>query len=190
MSQCNDILSINESFEDSELVLHPSFMPIATPAAINDSQKRKAKVTPGVVTGAGTPQRGRAWREKDSILLVKAFEWIEENRKGTVINYILMIDWESQPIQDDKMYKHWLFLGPDETGRTSTSVIARWKDMVSMFKYFFIMSSLLIVDSLLVSMITRLLAQPAVQSGFICLRLNNSIIFERETKATKRKLKR
>jgi hypothetical protein len=34
------------------------------------------------------------------------------------------------------MYQRWLFLGPDETGRTQTSVIARWKDMVSMFKYF------------------------------------------------------
>ena len=102
-----------------------------------------------------------------------------------------MKDWESQPIQDDKMYQRWLSLDPDETGRTSTSVIARWKDMVSMFKYFSDMSSkLLIIDSSSVSMITRLLAQPAVQSGFICLTSNNPIIFNRGTKAIRRKLNR
>jgi hypothetical protein len=132
MSQYDDILSVDEDFEDAEQVLDPSLVSIATPVAAN-GRKRKT-VTPGP---AAAP-RGRAWREKDSILLVKAFKWVEETRKGisTVSDSVLMKDNESQAIQDNNMYKHWLSLDPDETGRTSTSVIARWKDMVSMFKYF------------------------------------------------------
>lgn len=107
----DDNLSIDEDFEDSQ-VLHPSLVRTATPVATNDSRKTKARVA-SAATGTGT-QRGRAWREKDSILLVQAFEWVEENRKGTTFfNYILMKDWESQPIQDDKMYQRWLSLDPE-----------------------------------------------------------------------------
>ena len=46
-----------------------------------------------------------------------------------------MKDWESQPIQDNKMYKHWLSLCPEDH-RASTAVIECWKDMISMFKHF------------------------------------------------------
>src|SRR5271163_1692837 len=54
----------------------------------------------------------------------------------TISDSVLMKDWESQPIQDSNMFQRWLSLRPDETGRTLSSVIVRWKDMVSMFKYF------------------------------------------------------
>jgi hypothetical protein len=51
MSQCKDILSIDEDFEDAEHVLHPSLMAIATSVTIN-TEKRKA-VTPGTVAQWG-----------------------------------------------------------------------------------------------------------------------------------------
>ena len=46
-----------------------------------------------------------------------------------------MKDWESQLIQDVNIYNRWLFLDPEEIGRTQMSVISCWKDMLSMFKY-------------------------------------------------------
>ena len=139
------------------------------------------------VVAAVAAQRGRAWRKRDSILLVKTYEWIEETRKGTrfFVHSVLTKGNESQPIQDNNMYKYWLSLDPNETGQTSTSVIARWKDMVSMFKYVpYCILALLIVDSLSLSMTTRLLAQPAVQSGLSCLLLNKMNILNGGPKAT------
>jgi hypothetical protein len=120
MSQSgDDILSVHEYFEDAEQVLDPSLMQTATPVATNGGE-RKAAMTPLAAT------RGRAWREKDSILLVKAFKWVEDIRKGILESYsVLMKDYESQIIQDNNMYKCWLSLSPEETGRSSTSVIAR-----------------------------------------------------------------
>ena len=76
MSQCDDVFSVDEDFEDAEQVLHPS---LAIPIATN-GRKRKG-VTPGAATPAA-PQRGRGWRESDSILLVKAYEWVEKTKRG------------------------------------------------------------------------------------------------------------
>jgi hypothetical protein len=133
MSQDEDISSIDKDFEDSELqVLDPS-VAIRTPVSTNGRKRKNAKP-------AGPPagnSRGRAWREDDSILLVKAYSWVEETKKGTAFSdHVLMKDWESQPIQESNIYKHWLFLDPDEKARTPTAVISCWKDMISMFKYF------------------------------------------------------
>lgn len=134
MSPCDDAFSIDEDFEDAEQALHPSLLPKATPIATN-SRKRKG-VDPGVAA-AGTPQRGRAWRERDSILLMQAYAWVEETKKGTTFfnHHVLIKEWWSQSIQDSNIYKRWLSLRPEDN-RTSSAVIARWKDMISMFKYF------------------------------------------------------
>ena len=74
MMNQDDNLSIDEDIDESQ-VLHPSLVRTATPVAINDSRKTKARVASqaSAATGTGT-QRGRAWREKDSILLIQAFE--------------------------------------------------------------------------------------------------------------------
>ena len=128
MSPCDDAFSIDEDFEDAEQALHPSLLLKAT-------RKRKG-VDPGVAA-AGTPQRGRAWRERDSILLMQAYAWVEETKKGTTFfnHHVLIKEWWSQFIQDSNIYKCWLSLRPEDN-RTSSAVIARWKDMISMFKYF------------------------------------------------------
>ena len=125
ISPHDDVFSVDEDFEDTNMeVLHPSLTPTATAVA---TKGQKKKGTPAVAAAAA--QRGRAWRERDSILLVKAYEWTEETRKGTTffIHSVLIKGNELQPIQDNNMYKYWLSLDPNETGRTSTSVIARWK---------------------------------------------------------------
>ena len=134
MSPCDDAFSVDEDFEDAEQALHPSLLLKATPIATN-SRKRKG-VDPGVAA-AGTPQRGRAWRERDSILLMQAYAWVEETKKGTTFfnHHVLIKEWWSQSIQDSNIYKRWLFLRPEDN-QTSSAVIARWKDMISMFKYF------------------------------------------------------
>ena len=105
MTQCDDVLSIDEDFEDAEQALHSSLLSSATPVTTN-GRKRKAVTRPGVATK--TPQRGRAWREGDSILLVQAYAWADQTKQGTTFfnHHVLMKDWESQPIQDNKMYKH------------------------------------------------------------------------------------
>ena len=120
---------VDEDFEDAEQALHPSLLLKATPIAMN-GRKRKG-VDPGVAA-AGTPQRGR-----DSILLMQAYAWVEETKKGTTFfnHHVLIKEWWSQSIQDSNIYKRWLSLRPEDN-RTSSAVIARWKDMISMFKYF------------------------------------------------------
>lgn len=135
MSPRDDIFSVDEDFEDAEQALHPSLLPKATPIATNASHKRK-DVDLGVAA-AGTPQRGRAWRERDSILLMQTYAWIEETKKVTTFfnHHVLMKEWWAQSIQDINIYERWLSLCPEDN-QTSSAVIARWKDMISMFKYF------------------------------------------------------
>ena len=89
MSPCDDIFSIDEDFEDTKQALHPCLLPKATLVATN-GRKRKG-VDPGVAA-VGTPQRGRAWRERDSILLMQAYAWVEETKKGTTFfnHHVLM----------------------------------------------------------------------------------------------------
>lgn len=100
MSQCDDVLSIDEDFEDAEQILHPS---LTIPIIMND-RKMKA-ITPDAAAFGAASQRGRGWRERDSILFVKAFKWIEEIRQDTIISdSVLMKDWELQSIQDNNMY--------------------------------------------------------------------------------------
>ena len=62
MSPCDDAFSVDEDFEDAEQALHPSLLPKATPIAMNG---RKRKGIDAGVAAAGTPQRGRAWRERE-----------------------------------------------------------------------------------------------------------------------------
>ena len=134
MSPCDSIFTVEENFEDTEQTLHPSLLPQATPTPTNG---RKRKSADSSVAATVSPQRGRAWREKDSILLVQAYTWVEETKKGTTFfnHHILIKDWWSQSIQDSNIYKRWLSLHPEDN-RTSSAVIARWKDIISMFKYF------------------------------------------------------
>ena len=42
--------------------------------------------------------------------------------------------WESKTIQETRMYQYWQTLEPEET-RNQKSVIARWNQMLSMFKF-------------------------------------------------------
>ena len=134
MSLCDSIFSVEENFEDTEQALHPSLLLQATSIPTN-SRKRKS-IDPSVVT-TESPQWGRAWRERDSILLVQAYAWVEETKKGTTFfnHHMLIKEWWSQSIQDSNIYKCWLSLHPEDN-RTLFTVIARWKDMISMFKYF------------------------------------------------------
>ena len=104
MSLRDDIFSIDEDFEDAEQALHLSLLPKATPIATNASRKRKGVDLGGAA--AGTPQRGRAWRERDSILLVQAYAWVEETKKGTIFfNHVLIKEWWTQSIQDTNIYE-------------------------------------------------------------------------------------
>ena len=67
-------------------------------------------------------------RERDSILLMQAYAWVEETKKGTTFfnHHVLIKEWWSQSIQDSNIYKRWLSLWPEDN-RTSSAVIARWK---------------------------------------------------------------
>ena len=93
MSPCDDILSVDEDFEDAEQVLHPSLLPKATPIATN--AVTKGRMSTLVSLRRGHPQRGRAWRERDSILLVQTYAWIEETKKDTTFfnHHVLMKEW-------------------------------------------------------------------------------------------------
>jgi hypothetical protein len=80
MSPLDDVLSVEDDFTFEDITLDPSLVPIATP---NTGRKRKNGKPSASV---GTPQRGRAWREEDSILLVKAYAWVEETKKSTLFS--------------------------------------------------------------------------------------------------------
>ena len=89
MSLCDSIFSVEENFEDTEQAFHPSLLLQATSIPTN-SRKRKS-IDSSIVT-IESPQRRRAWRERDSILLVQAYAWVEKTKKGTTFfNYHMLI---------------------------------------------------------------------------------------------------
>lgn len=92
MSSNDDTLSVDENFEDTEQALDPS---LHSKAASIVTKSRKRKDVGSDVTVPGTPQRGRAWRERDSILLMQAYAWVEETKKGTTFfnRHVLIKEW-------------------------------------------------------------------------------------------------
>jgi hypothetical protein len=79
MSQLDDDVNVEEVIDDiNQTVLSPTLSLMTSKATVN-SQKRKN----GNTSITSTP-RGRAWRERDSVLLVKAYVWVEETKRGTV----------------------------------------------------------------------------------------------------------
>jgi hypothetical protein len=129
MNQFDDGLSDEEDVDDVTRVLDPSLLPSET---VSDARKRKD----GKQTSVGTPGE-KAWRERDSILRVKAYVWVEDSKHGTTFSSLKLCFNERLGIAANSRRQHvQTLLRPDETGRSSTSVIARLKDMLSMFKYF------------------------------------------------------
>ena len=79
MAQLDNDVNVEEVIDDvNHTVLSPA-LSLTTSKTMVNSQKRKN----GNASFASTP-RGRAWREKDSVLLVKAYVWVEETKRGTV----------------------------------------------------------------------------------------------------------
>ena len=77
MSHCDNDLFIENNDPDAMQMLDPSLVPRATP---ENGRTGKNVKTPRLT---GTPQqKGRAWREADSILLVKAYDWVQKTKKG------------------------------------------------------------------------------------------------------------
>jgi hypothetical protein len=175
----NDVLSGDEDFV-FDPVLDPSLVATAT-------TKRKA----AAVTAAG-PQRGRAWREKDSILLVKAFEWVEDTRKSMCFLYFYSNKRLGVAVCSRRQNVQTL-VGPRPRRNTSDSVIGDCtlegygldvQVLLSHVKFIAYCRFIVSFND------NKIFAQPAVQSGFSCLTSSKTSIFKRGPKATRKKPKR
>ena len=79
MAQLDNDVNVEEVIDDVNQTVFSPTLSLTTSKAMVNSQKRKN----GNASIAPTP-RGRAWRERDSVLLVKAYVWVEETKRGTV----------------------------------------------------------------------------------------------------------
>ena len=77
--------------------------PLPKPVPTPPSQKRKRVALP---LASIRFQRGRNWSEKDSILLVKAFNYAEENKKGTHTSNLTCLMFESLGVKGNLLQKN------------------------------------------------------------------------------------
>lgn len=79
MSDCSDkTASLDNAAHAPIQQLDPTVQPTQDHAA----NRKKDNVSIRVRTGT---QRGKNWSEEDFLLLLKAYAWIEENKKGVSI---------------------------------------------------------------------------------------------------------
>ena len=131
MSDCSDDTPfLDETWDAAAQVLDPTLR------AKRGANGRKKNVPARHASLAMGSQRGKNWSEGDFLLLLKAYGWMEENKKSTTTSKggRLMKGWEAKAILETRMYEYWMGLEPQET-RSQKSVMACWNQMVSIFKF-------------------------------------------------------
>src|SRR5579871_6192544 len=69
--------------ESVNFCLDTDVIEVSSNQAMSPSETRGKKRVTASEESVRKSQRGKNWSEGDSILLVQAYKWIEENKKGT-----------------------------------------------------------------------------------------------------------
>jgi hypothetical protein len=131
----SDLMFIEED-NNVEKPVDTAITPPSTKAPAKKRPAKRQKLDDGR-PGPGASSSGPNWNEADSIRLVKAHQYADERKKckPTLERSQLTKAWETKEILQNRMYEHFQSLVPDEQ-RTKKSIITRWQEMVSKFKFF------------------------------------------------------
>src|SRR5947207_13424690 len=87
-----------------------SSTPTSTGAAVASKRRKPSSHTSSIEI---KPHRGNNWGEDDSILILRAFQYVEEKKQN----------WELRDIYNNQMFEHFQSLNPSVKNRSAKSVL-------------------------------------------------------------------